>query len=900
VNERLDVSGPSHPDHLFTWLDVNLYFAALARQGRWPGWLREIDAYWDGVRVSVAPLTPPDDVWHWLREVLGPLTVEPARGCLLLDDAGEERPLALSIDQDDPPAPGDRRPRWTDRRVVAELANPLPVPTTPLPHDIPIVAFHSFKGGVGRTLHCVAAAQKLASSGQRVLLIDADLEAPGITWMIAESIRIDFAYEDFLALVQGSVDASFTEAISLGRKFLVNQEIDGVVVMPARRDHSRISPPQIEPVDLLTPDRSPYVLSNALARLGHALGADVIMVDLRAGVSELSAPLLLDPRVFRVFVTTISDQSVKGTERVLAELAQRAPARMENDPDCALLLTQFSGQDHGDRLAEVAADLRRAAYAVSSTSQAASTVDADIAIPSMTSEFNPILLNLPASWEAVTGLAERARLAQPLTPLIDSLPRLNPGAPVPAEPEPADLDAIRSRLAAVAGNLVFAETSPEVDFLVTDALRNLAEAHRTEPPIEIVVGGKGAGKTFTYLQLCRRTTWADFAAAAGVDDATLRIPTIPVLASTNLGDQSATAINERRIAEANRLTGGVAAGSQAVREIVEDALSGELTSGGWRRVWLTCFARAIGLDTTPEQVEESLASFARSNSVIFVIDGLEDLFPEFVEDSRQQRALRALLVDCPEWLRTLRGRPLGMVTFVRRDLVQKAIHQNVAQFEKRYEKYALRWNREEALRLAAWVCQRAGALTASADSVRTATADQLSDQMSTVWGDKMGTPKSKEARSDVWFFAALSDFRQQIQARDIVSFLSEAATASTGTDRWSDRILTPVAMRSALPRCSSQKIEAISLENRPVGALLDRLRSLDADRRKLPFTLESVGLTAEQAQLLDANGVVFREADHYWIPEIFRHGLGFDVAGGRRPRVIAVANLVRRRNDILG
>lgn len=79
VNERLDVSGPSHPDHLFTWLDVNLYFAALARQGRWPGWLREIDAYWDGVRVSVAPLTPPDDVWHWLREVLGPLTVEPAR-----------------------------------------------------------------------------------------------------------------------------------------------------------------------------------------------------------------------------------------------------------------------------------------------------------------------------------------------------------------------------------------------------------------------------------------------------------------------------------------------------------------------------------------------------------------------------------------------------------------------------------------------------------------------------------------------------------------------------------------------------------------------------------------------------------------------------------------------------
>lgn len=721
-----------------------------------------------------------------------------------------------------------------------------------------------------------------------------------MTWMVAESIRIDFAYEDFLALVQGSADSSFAEAISLGRKFLVNQELDGVLVMPARRSHHRLSPPQIEPVDLLTADRSPYILSDALAELGHTLGADVIMVDLRAGVSELSAPLLLDPRVSRVFVTTISDQSVKGTERVLYELAQRAPARTEDDPDCSLLLTQFSGQDHGERLAEVAADLRRAAYAVSATSRDASTVDADIAIPSMTSEFNPALLNLPASWEAVIDLVERARLAQALAPLIDSLPRITPVDQIPAEPEPASLDAIRSRLAEVAGNLVFAETSPEIDFLVTDALRNLAEAHRTELPIEIVVGGKGAGKTFTYLQLCRRSTWAEFAAAAGVDDATLRIPTIPVLASTNLGDHSATAINERRIAEASRLTGGIAAGSQTVREIVEDALASELTSSGWRKVWLTCFARAIGLNTTPDSVEDSLTAFARTSSVIFVIDGLEDLFPEFVEDNRQQRALRALLVDCPEWLRTLRGRPLGMVAFVRRDLVQKAIHQNVAQFEKRYEKYALRWNREEALRLAAWVCQRGEALKASADSVRTATADRLSDLMSTVWGDKMGTPKSKEARSEVWFFAALSDFRQQIQARDIVSFLSEAATASIGADRWSDRVLTPVAMRSALPRCSSQKIEAISLENRPVGALLDRLRALDADQRKLPFTLESIGLTAEQAQLLDANGVVFREADHYWIPEIFRHGLGFDVAGGRRPRVIAVANLVRRRNDIAG
>ncbi len=354
MNAESEMSAQVPPDRLFTWLDVNEYFTTLAQRNAWPGWLREVDAYWDSARFAVKSGTPSAQVWDWLQQVLGPLTVDPEREVLLLDDTGAERPLPVEIDHAAGSAPADRRPRWGDRRIVPELANPLPAPRPTLPHDMPIVAFHSFKGGVGRTLHCVAAARRLAESNQRVLLIDADLEAPGITWMVADSTRIDFAYEDFLALVHGATDQAFTDAVSLGRKFLANQELDGVLVMPARRNHERISPPHIEPVDLLTADRDPYVLTEALAELGHALGVDAVLIDLRAGISELSAPLLLDPRVLRVFVTTISDQSVRGTTRILRELARRAPAREATDPDCALILTQFDERDHQDRLAEVA------------------------------------------------------------------------------------------------------------------------------------------------------------------------------------------------------------------------------------------------------------------------------------------------------------------------------------------------------------------------------------------------------------------------------------------------------------------------------------------------------------------------------------------------------------------
>src|ERR1700687_1734395 len=43
-----------------------------------------------------------------------------------------------------------------------------------------IVTFYSFKGGVGRTMALVNAAVELTLRGKRVLVVDFDLEAPGI------------------------------------------------------------------------------------------------------------------------------------------------------------------------------------------------------------------------------------------------------------------------------------------------------------------------------------------------------------------------------------------------------------------------------------------------------------------------------------------------------------------------------------------------------------------------------------------------------------------------------------------------------------------------------------------------------------------------------------------------
>ncbi|WP_131768868.1 hypothetical protein [Candidatus Protofrankia californiensis] len=152
------------PEHLYTWVDVDEYFTSLATRGAWPAWLLEIDAFWDGVELTITEDVRPPEVWAWLTERLGPLTVDADREDVLLESAnGSGRPLPVRLR----PAPQvekvERRPRWHERRIVRQLAEGIPAPDkAAFPHDVQICAFHSFKGGVGRTLHCVALARELA------------------------------------------------------------------------------------------------------------------------------------------------------------------------------------------------------------------------------------------------------------------------------------------------------------------------------------------------------------------------------------------------------------------------------------------------------------------------------------------------------------------------------------------------------------------------------------------------------------------------------------------------------------------------------------------------------------------------------------------------------------------
>ena len=91
---------------------------------------------------------------------------------------------------------GDRAVRLVERRVVGQDWAQLPRQVGAHP---PRVVFFSLKGGVGRSTALFLWGRHLASQGRTVLLMDLDLEAPGLgAQLLPDADRPDFGILDWL------------------------------------------------------------------------------------------------------------------------------------------------------------------------------------------------------------------------------------------------------------------------------------------------------------------------------------------------------------------------------------------------------------------------------------------------------------------------------------------------------------------------------------------------------------------------------------------------------------------------------------------------------------------------------------------------------------------------------
>jgi MinD-like ATPase involved in chromosome partitioning or flagellar assembly len=877
---------------LYTWVDVEEVLLRMQQQGNWPEWLVWARGYWDGLTIGIRPGTH-EAAKDWLSEVYDPRFRIDSKldiaDCLIVLESSPENERTLPVlfeETEEEPATPRLIPSLSRPGVLWHSTQDVQPPDI-FPSDFPpLVAFHSFKGGVGRTTHALALAQALTTEKQRVLLVDGDMEAPGISWVFDRRLPSPpVSFADLLALAHGDSSPEAENAVQLVADRLQSALIDGIYVLPSFRSNAGFTSLEIRPEHLIQGSKNPFLLTQILASLGKALGVEVVLVDLRAGLSELAAGLILDPRVYRVFVTTLSGQSISGTIKLIELIAKRALSTREEDPLPALIFTQVP-QDKRliDLVVESEQKLLEAAQPF---------LEDDSELVRVITPFADSLLALPQTWEDVITRLQRSGIVDAVRSLLEWLPSQQ--SEPPAENLPS-LKSQRERLRDRAKKLVYAENAEAEDFLATLPLRRLASDHRRQVPITVVVGSKGSGKTYTFLQIVRRENWQTFAQAAGATEVNLEALICPILRSENLDGSAKQLVRQVQMKAAQTLEFSKPLPYDNISDHIRDGCYQTLHEGEWRERWLDAIAWAVGCQPEQEGAGRVLTAHLVENKqqLVVVIDGLEDLFQNFANDEAQQKALRALLQQVPEWLDQQPERPLGIITFVRRDMVLAAVRQNAAQMMSRYEPYALKWSQEEALRLVAWVSRQANILPSlNVEKLQEMDEEELTQALVPLWGKKLGSDRSKEARSARFVIDALSDFNGQIQSRDLVRLLHLAASKSINDTRWQDRILVPTAIRGALPECSSEKIGEIEQENTALKSVFLKLRNLASDKKKIPFTRDETQLSLEEMKILEDNGVLIREGDEYYMPEIFRLGLDFS-KGGARPRVISLARRARQ------
>ena len=193
-----------------------------------------------------------------------------------------------------------RRVAVVDRRVVGQ--DWACEPNGPLPGAPPILAFHSVKGGVGRSTALAASACAQAAQGRNVLVVGLDLEAPGIASLL---LRRD----DLPAL--GVIDWLVTTNLQEGDAALVGACIaespltagrGAVDVMPALGTAAFDSPwgvvPKLGRALLDHPVSGALFHQRIRDLIEEACNAgprhyDVVMVDARAGLAESAAAALI-------------------------------------------------------------------------------------------------------------------------------------------------------------------------------------------------------------------------------------------------------------------------------------------------------------------------------------------------------------------------------------------------------------------------------------------------------------------------------------------------------------------------------------------------------------------------------------------------------------------------------
>ena len=228
-------------------------------------------------------------------------------------------------------------PLWSEILSAPDPEEPAIVDEDNNKHPF-VVTFYSFKGGVGRSTALALVANLLATRGHRVVMIDFDLEAPGLSF--AHPIEIpeastygvlDYIYQRYLTpdLDEPKIDACIRQ-ISIptrGELYLVpaGEYDEGYVHRLADLNVHSLYQSETNPIHQLIKD------------VKNTLDPDIILIDARTGFTEMGAVALFDQADLGIICFSPTNQSFAGLEWVVKAASKQR--KYNGIPDLRFLLT---------------------------------------------------------------------------------------------------------------------------------------------------------------------------------------------------------------------------------------------------------------------------------------------------------------------------------------------------------------------------------------------------------------------------------------------------------------------------------------------------------------------------------------------------------------------------------
>lgn len=207
------------------------------------------------------------------------------------------------------------------------------------------ITFYSYKGGVGRTTTLALVALQMVRKGKRVVVVDMDLEAPGLSTILKQEVGIaypKYGVIDFLIECPIEIEPDFIDmdeyVYSFTSKELLGMNGGELFVMQAANlsvNDEETYYEKLSRIDFNMPqfNEQDNSVSRLFERLNEQYHPDYILIDSRAGIHDIGGLTLFHYSDEVVALFYGNEQNMIGLNFVLPKLCQQdIPFYLINTP----------------------------------------------------------------------------------------------------------------------------------------------------------------------------------------------------------------------------------------------------------------------------------------------------------------------------------------------------------------------------------------------------------------------------------------------------------------------------------------------------------------------------------------------------------------------------------------